>query len=147
MQIWHKLYSWENWIHFKVFVLCSLNRLVRLSQVHCSKLQRRVLLLLDLAQQPQWQSSIYQSSSVSARCTAETLSVLLTNNNNKSSCMSWDCRKTSINAQLWKETCLWFFFFFLKVMYRNHIQCLNNNNNTAANVCPWESCTTTWLEK
>lgn len=97
----------------KVFVLCSLNRLVRLSQVHGSKLQRRVLLLLDLAQQPQWQSSIYQSSSVSARCTAETLSVLLTNNN-KSSCMSWDCRKTSINAQLWKETCLW----FLKVMYR-----------------------------
>lgn len=45
-----------------------------------SELQRRVPLLLDVAQQPRWESSIYQSSTVSL-LTVEQFSVSLSNNN------------------------------------------------------------------
>lgn len=84
-------YSGENLAHFKAsslqFASFSLNFL-RLSKVLCSKLRRRVPLLLDLAQQSQWQSSVYQSSPVRTQYTAEMLSVSGSNNNTALSLMS-----------------------------------------------------------
>lgn len=65
---------------FPFLHVCAPFLLRRLFEVLCSKLQRRVLLLLDLAQHTRWQSRIYQSSTVSSQ-TAEMFSVWLSNNN------------------------------------------------------------------
>lgn len=84
-----------------------------LFEVLCSKLQRRVPLLLDLAQKPRWQSSIYQSLAVSSQ-TAEKFSASLSSNNTTFRLLSELRLHSHIHKYLLKKGTItkYFLYFF-----------------------------------